>query len=268
MPEGSRIADVAITEDGRIHAWVIGDGDEPVRVYDPASDQWSLDSPVALPGPIPFEGQLVDGWGYGDETEVAAGGDGLIYMSWGVAGPEFRLFAYDPATRMWERDAAVVFDEFVFDMATGSDGDIYLLAEGHVLHFDVETRTLADRAPRDAPFQWLSRSGDHAFTAFTSANGSTVEGPQFATYDAEADAWDTPQPLPVLDSGSWSADLDGWLYGVQHEPDTLAVARDPATGEWVPLAAPPAPLGPESFVADGRLYAIGSGVATAVFVRE
>jgi len=264
MPAGSRIADAAVTADGRIHAWVIGAGDEPVRAYDPASHSWSLEAPAALPGPIPFEGELVDEWGYGDESEVAAGGDGLIYMTWGVAGPEFRLFAYDPATRRWERDAAVVFDEFVFDMASGTDGDIYLLTGSKVLRFDVDERRIEDAPEATAGFNSLAAAGNRVFAAFGGIGGTG----DAAFYDAARLTWSAPEEQPGMEFGGWAADLDGWLYGVQIEPYSFLVVRDPAAGEWMAGAGPPAPLGSDVLVADGNLYVIGSGVQNAVFERK
>lgn len=260
MPPGPAISDAALGADGRIYVFVFGDGQTAVRVYDQRADQWSLEEPTALPGPRVFHGELTTGWGYDSETEVAAGGDGLLYVTSGAAGPEFYISAYDPETRAWEHEH-FEHEYFVFDAASGADGRIYLLTDGsEILTFDPWSRTLTSGAVVERGFNDLVPARDGELIAFDEFGGPV------ASYDVPSGTWRELGELP--ENTILVADRNGWMYALLSGSRAVAYGPD---YEFAPMPQPPNGFSATHLLVgeDGRVYAFGgSDGRVAIFTPE
>jgi N-acetylneuraminic acid mutarotase len=208
-----------------------------------------------------------------------AAGDGLIYISGGYDGGNYRadvaaLWVYDPETAEWSELAPMPAPRAAHAMAA-LDGRLYVMGgfvepeerAPELWIYDIETdRWVAGFAPLPTLREHLAAVALDGLIYVIGGRWGIDNLADLEAYDPETDTWTALAPMPSPRGGLAAAVVDGRIHTFGGEPVTTLnayathEAYDPATDAWATLPEMPTPRhGLTAQGVDGALVVIGGG---------
>lgn len=242
-----RIADAMFVDANLIFVFLVGDLDQPIRVFDIQSGLWSIPTQTARP----FSG-------IGDGTTFAQGLDGFIYR---FGGP--KVYRYNPRANTWDAEPIAILDDlYVTGAVVLEDGSFLLVSPGVG-----PTTCLGSFDPASGNMTSLGCESGRYWNAAATTDGTLIAFGEdgVVLMGATADVW---QPLSSPPEDLFSAGMglgpDQRVYAFSGSPPLTptATAFDLAWGRWLPMPAPRvARTEPEVMAGpDGLLYLLGGSV--------
>jgi hypothetical protein len=240
-----RIADAILVDQDRILVFLVGDLDQPIRVFDIQGGSWSAPAQTAQPLN-----------GIGDDTVFVQGRDGFIYQF----GPPM-IYRYDPRANTWGAEPiAILEDYFVSDAVVLEDGSILLVSPG-----GGPITCLRSFNPASGDVVPVRCEAGRYWNLATTLDGTVIAFGQdgVVRVGLTADIW-VPLSRPPQDLFSAGMGLgpDQRVYAFGVENGLISTAFDLAWDRWLPVPPPRVARGGPQVVAgpDGLLYLIGGSV--------